>query len=50
MNLPLPTVESKFKKAWKSGSSVCPEVKRVFKIIENNEFLRPYNAYRYVAY
>ncbi|KAH6904530.1 hypothetical protein BKA70DRAFT_1297048 [Coprinopsis sp. MPI-PUGE-AT-0042] len=39
-------VETKFKTAWRSTSSVCPEIKKVFKIIENNEFLKPYNAYR----
>ncbi|TFK20442.1 ADP-ribosylation [Coprinopsis marcescibilis] len=39
-------VEKKFKKAWQAGSTPCPGVKRVFKIIENDDFLRPYNAYR----
>lgn len=39
-------VEKKFKAGWKAGSSVCPEIKKVFKIIENNDFLRPYNNYR----
>lgn len=34
-------VESKFKAAWKAGTP-CPEIKRVFKIVENEAFLRPY--------
>ncbi|KAJ2913101.1 hypothetical protein MD484_g7311, partial [Candolleomyces efflorescens] len=37
-------VENKFKSGWKSGSA--PSITKIFKIIENEEFLNPYDAYR----
>ncbi|EAU87624.2 hypothetical protein CC1G_09721 [Coprinopsis cinerea okayama7 len=40
-------VEKNFLSSWKAGaSSVRPTVKRVYKIIENADFLKPYDAYK----
>jgi len=40
-------VQDKFKKAWHSPpGQACPEIKRVYKIIENGAFLNPYDRYR----
>ncbi|KAF6750872.1 hypothetical protein DFP72DRAFT_909489 [Ephemerocybe angulata] len=36
-------VESLFQQAWKSGTA--PIIKKIFKIIENDDFRRPYDAY-----
>ncbi|RXW12756.1 hypothetical protein EST38_g13101 [Candolleomyces aberdarensis] len=38
-------VENKFKSGWKGGSPP-PTIAKIFKIIENEEFLKPYDAYR----
>ncbi|RXW12754.1 hypothetical protein EST38_g13099 [Candolleomyces aberdarensis] len=38
-------VENKFKSGWK-GSSTQPTIAKIFKIIESEEFLKPYDAYR----
>ncbi|TEB30508.1 hypothetical protein FA13DRAFT_1814687 [Coprinellus micaceus] len=37
--------EEKFKKAWKGGAAV-PVIKKIYKIIESEEFLKPYAAYK----
>ncbi|KAF5326030.1 hypothetical protein D9611_000898 [Ephemerocybe angulata] len=39
-------VEEKFQNGWKASSTPMPVIKRVFKIIESEELLRPYNDYR----
>ncbi|KAJ2924073.1 hypothetical protein H1R20_g13027, partial [Candolleomyces eurysporus] len=39
-------VEGKFKRAWKDKSSPIPVIRKVFKIIENEEFQKPYELYR----
>ncbi|KAF5326082.1 hypothetical protein D9611_000900 [Ephemerocybe angulata] len=39
-------VEKKFQSGWKDTTRPMPKIKKVFKIIENEEFLRPYDAYR----
>ena len=41
-------VEEKFKSAWKDKSSPIPAIRRVFKIIENEDFQKPYERYRFV--
>ncbi|KAJ2935866.1 hypothetical protein H1R20_g1227, partial [Candolleomyces eurysporus] len=41
-------VENKFKSSWSAGASnPLPKIKKIFKIIENNEFLLPYDQYRF---
>ncbi|KAF6741308.1 hypothetical protein DFP72DRAFT_1117223, partial [Ephemerocybe angulata] len=39
-------VEKKFQSGWKDTTRPTPKIKKVFKIVENEEFLRPYDAYR----
>ncbi|KAF9473762.1 hypothetical protein BDN70DRAFT_915550 [Pholiota conissans] len=39
-------VENKFKNSWKTSSNKLPIIKRIFKIIEGNEFLQPYDRYK----
>jgi len=38
-------VEKRFKRAWK-GSTPCPPIKKIYKIIENKSFLIPYDRYK----
>ncbi|KAG2005976.1 hypothetical protein CC2G_002337 [Coprinopsis cinerea AmutBmut pab1-1] len=43
-------VEQRFIKAWITNSSgPRPAISKVFKIIENEDFLKPYDAYRYLV-
>jgi len=37
-------VENKFKKSWKAGQN-CPAVKKVYKVVEDYNFLVPYDKY-----
>jgi len=37
-------VENKFKKSWQAGQN-CPAVKKVYKVVENHNFLVPYDKY-----
>ncbi|KAJ2935867.1 hypothetical protein H1R20_g1226, partial [Candolleomyces eurysporus] len=39
-------VETKFKKSW-SARGTQPTISKIYKIIENDEFLRPYELYSY---
>jgi len=42
-------VVDKFKSAWsppKSQAKLCPTIKKVYKIIESQAFLKPYDSYR----
>ncbi|KAJ2921131.1 hypothetical protein H1R20_g15969, partial [Candolleomyces eurysporus] len=39
-------VERNFKTAWKAGSSPIPAITRIYKVVENEEFHRPYDSYR----
>ncbi|PPQ90293.1 hypothetical protein CVT25_013118 [Psilocybe cyanescens] len=39
-------VEKKFKSSWKNPGSTCPPVKKIYKIIENKNFLQPYDRYK----
>ncbi|KAJ2913103.1 hypothetical protein MD484_g7312, partial [Candolleomyces efflorescens] len=42
-------VENKFKSNWTAGASnPLPTISKIFKIIENNEFLKPYDQYRFL--
>jgi hypothetical protein len=41
-------VETKFKGAWKM-SRACPQVKKVYKVVESAAFLSPYDTYRCVS-
>jgi len=40
----VPLVEKKFKKSWQSGQA-CPSIKKVYKVVENSNFLIPYDEY-----
>jgi hypothetical protein len=42
-------VEMHFKRAWKGSSTSIPTIRRVFKIIEDEDFQRPYDLYRFVS-
>ena len=44
---PILKVEKKFKGAWK-GSSVCPSIKKIYKIMGNESFYLPYDRYKFV--
>ena len=45
------TVENKFKSSWTAGASnPLPTISKIFKIIENDEFLKPYDQYRFVTF
>jgi hypothetical protein len=37
-------VEKKFKKSWQGGQA-CPSIKKVYKVVENSNFLIPYDEY-----
>jgi hypothetical protein len=39
-------VESQFKQSWRHNT-ICPEVRAIFKIINNEESLKKYEEYRY---
>ena len=39
-------VEKKFQKAWHNVTGPLPTIKKVFKVIENDEFLKPYAIYK----
>ncbi|PPR03282.1 hypothetical protein CVT26_008116 [Gymnopilus dilepis] len=41
-------VENKFKNAWKFPGNPCPPIKKIYKIIESRDFLRPYDRYKRV--
>ncbi|KAJ2924068.1 hypothetical protein H1R20_g13020, partial [Candolleomyces eurysporus] len=42
-------VEDKFKSSWSAGATnPLPKISKIFKIIENNEFLMPYDQYKFV--
>lgn len=45
-------VEKHFKRAWKGSTCApsIPAIKRVFKIIEDEDFQRPYDLYRFVCF
>jgi len=38
-------VKIKFQNAW-GGSGPCPQVKKVYKVVESKAFLQPYDVYR----
>jgi hypothetical protein len=38
-------VENKFKQSWKA-TTPCPNVKKVYKVVESTSFLAPYDVYR----
>jgi hypothetical protein len=46
----LSPVEKHFRRAWKGSTCApsIPTIKRVFKIIEDEDFQRPYDLYRFV--
>lgn len=39
-------VEQKFKSAWQVHTTQCPPIRKIFKIIESNSFLLPYDRYK----
>ena len=39
--------EKKFQGAWNNVTGPLPTIKKIFKIIENDEFLKPYAIYRF---
>ncbi|RXW13129.1 hypothetical protein EST38_g12724 [Candolleomyces aberdarensis] len=44
-------VENKFKNSWTAGASnPLPTISKIFKIIENDDFLKPYDQYRAYSY
>ena len=38
--------EEKFQKAWHQSAGPVPPIKKIYKIIENDAFLKPYAAYK----
>ena len=38
-------MEERFKRAWRTGN--CPTIKKIYKVIENKSFLKPYDQYKY---
>jgi hypothetical protein len=38
--------EQKFQKAWHQSAGPVPPIKKIYKIIENDGFLKPYAAYK----
>ena len=41
-------VEMHFQRAWKTSPTPMPDITRVFKIIEDEDFQSPYDLYRFV--
>ena len=40
------SAEQKFQKAWHNSAGPLPPIKKIYKIIENDAFLKPYAAYK----
>jgi hypothetical protein len=43
-------VENKFMNSWKFPNTRIPIIQRIYKIIENESFLQPYDKYKCVSF